>query len=63
MRKSVLMMIMGISLCVAGTSFAAKFDMWETGIDINEVVTVAKKYNIPIADRGLFICTLDLSRG
>ena len=30
------------------SSSAAKFDMWETGMDINEIVNVARKHNIPI---------------
>ncbi len=29
--------------------FAAKFDMWETGMGINEIVAVARQYDIPIA--------------
>jgi hypothetical protein len=47
--KKIFIVIAGLILCLTGTSSAVRFDMWETGIDINEVVAVARKHNIPIA--------------
>jgi len=40
--KKILIMVFSVLLFLAGTSFAARFDMWETGMDINEVVAVAR---------------------
>jgi hypothetical protein len=35
------------------TSSAIKFDIWETGMSINEVVNLAFKHDIPIAREGI----------
>lgn len=32
---------------------AARFDMWETGMDINEIVATARQHDIAIASSGV----------
>jgi hypothetical protein len=39
---------------IATTSFAIKFDIWETGMSINEVVSLANKHDIPIARENMY---------
>ena len=51
--KHLLSVMVLVSLALSpGNGLAVKFDMWETGMDMNEVVSVAKKYNLPIARKG-----------
>lgn len=52
--KNLLLLIALVSVVVyPNSSSAVKFDMWETGMGINEIVSVARKYNIPIARTGI----------
>ena len=46
-----LMVLLSLAL-FPGDGLAVKFDMWETGMDINEVASVARTYNLPIARKG-----------
>ena len=51
--KHLLSLMVLVSLALSpGNALAVKFDMWETGMDIDEIVSVARKYNIPIARSG-----------
>jgi hypothetical protein len=38
-----------ISIIFPATSSAIRFDIWETGMSINEVVSLARQHDIPIA--------------
>jgi hypothetical protein len=52
--KKILIMVFSVLMFLAGTAAAARFDMWETGMDINEVVALARKHNIPITRSGVY---------
>ena len=47
-----LMVLAGLALS-AGDALAVRFDMWETGMDMNQIAGVAKRYDLPIARSGL----------
>ncbi len=52
--KHLLSLMVLVSLALSpGSLWAVQFDMWETGMDMNEIVSVARKYNIPIARSGI----------
>jgi hypothetical protein len=52
--KILLLVTISIGLALfSGDSLAVKLDMWETGMDINQIVSVAREYNIPIARLGI----------
>jgi hypothetical protein len=53
MRKLVFISLL-ITVIIFPTAFSAiKFDIWETGMSINEVVSLAFKHDIPIARDGI----------
>ena len=52
--KKIVPVAVSIILFLVGPSYAARFDVWETGMDINEVVAMARKHNIPIARSGVY---------
>lgn len=49
MKRTFFVIPFVISTIFPGTSLAIKFDIWETGMSINEVVSLARQYDIPIA--------------
>ncbi len=52
--KVLFLITISIALALSsGDSLAAKFDIWETGMDINQIVSVAREHNIPIARSGI----------
>ena len=52
--NNLLLLIAFVSVVVCpNSSSAVRFDMWETGMTMNEIVSVARKYNIPIARSGI----------
>jgi hypothetical protein len=52
MKNFLFLAVVGSILFIAGASSAVRCDMWETGTDINEVVSVARKHDISIAKEG-----------
>jgi len=54
MRPTALM-ILAVVLLFPGISRAISFGIWETGMSIEEVVSVAREHDIPIARSGLII--------
>ena len=53
MKSSVLVFLLAALLIFPGVSFGLTFDIWETGMGINEVVSLARQHDIPIARDGL----------
>jgi hypothetical protein len=53
MRSWILMFSVVTSITLPAVSFAITFDIWETGMSINEVVGLARQHDIPIARDGL----------
>jgi hypothetical protein len=53
MRKLVFMSLLITLIIFPAASFAIKFDIWETGMSIDEVVSLAFKHDIPIARDGV----------
>lgn len=49
MKSWVLIFLVATSITFSGVSFGITFDIWETGMSINEVVGLARKHDIPIA--------------
>jgi hypothetical protein len=40
-------------ISMPSVSWAVKFDIWETGISINEIVSLARNHDIPIMRSGI----------
>jgi hypothetical protein len=53
MRKVLIFAMLIVLNLLPGNLLAVKFDRWETGMDIKEIVGVAKRYGIPIARTGI----------
>jgi len=53
MRRTFFVIPFVISIIFPATSLAIKFDIWETGMSINEVVILARQHDIPIASDGM----------
>ena len=53
MRKCAFTCLLITVTILPTTSLAIKFDIWETGMSINEVVSLAFKNDIPIAREGI----------
>jgi len=53
MKFLVLMSTLTSLMIPAPISFAIQFDIWETGMSIQEVVGLARKHDLPIAREGL----------
>jgi len=53
MKRSYLIISLLLSAVFPIVSFAITFDIWETGISINEVVGLAREHDIPIARDGI----------
>jgi hypothetical protein len=49
MKRTLFVITILIPIISPATSLAIKFDIWETGMSINEVVSLAKQHDIPIA--------------
>ncbi len=53
--KNLLVIFSFVVLIVSPTlSFGITFDIWETGMSINEVVGLARKHDIPIARENIY---------
>jgi hypothetical protein len=53
MKGWVLIFSFSFLILFASDSLAIKFDIWETGMSINEVVSLARQHDIPIASDGI----------
>ncbi len=53
MKRWVLIAFVSALITVPGVCFGLTFDIWETGMSINEVVSLARQHDIPIARDGL----------
>ena len=53
MKKSVLIFSLAALIMFPTVSFGITFDIWETGISINEVVSLAREHDIPIMREGI----------
>jgi hypothetical protein len=53
MKSWVLIIFAATTITLPGVSFGITFDIWETGMSINEVVSLARQNDIPIARNGL----------
>ncbi len=53
MKKWVWIVLVSALITLPGVCFGLSFDIWETGMSINEVVSLARQHNIPIARDGL----------
>lgn len=53
MKSWVLVLLLGTLLMFPADSFGITFDIWKTGMSINEVVGLARKHDIPIARDGI----------
>jgi hypothetical protein len=53
MKGWVLIFSFSFLILFASDSLAIKFDIWETGMSINEVVSLARQRDIPIASDGI----------
>ncbi len=53
MRKLVFISLFMTVVIFPTASSAIKFDIWETGMSINEVVSLARQHDIPIAGDGI----------
>lgn len=54
MQKGLFLLMVLVSLVLSpGNAAAVRFDMWETGMDINEIVSIARNHNIPISRTGI----------
>jgi hypothetical protein len=51
--KSITVFTLLILLLFSSLSSAAQFDIWSTGMTLNEVVQISKKYDIPISKSGV----------
>ena len=52
--KNLLVLVVFMSFILfSGSLIAARFDMWETGMDINEIVAMATQHDIAIASSGV----------
>ncbi len=53
MKRWVLIVFVSALITGPGVCFGLTFDIWETGMSINEVVSLARQHDIPIAREGL----------
>jgi hypothetical protein len=53
MKSWVLIFSLATLITFPGVSFGITFDIWETGMSINEVVGLARKHDIPIMRDGI----------
>jgi hypothetical protein len=54
MKNWGLVFLLGALLMFPAVSFGITFDIWETGMSINEVVGLARKHDIPIARENIY---------
>jgi hypothetical protein len=53
MKRIFFVILFVVSIIFPSRSLATKFDIWETGMSINEAVTLARQHDIPIARDGI----------